>query len=433
KNEKMIREYVNILAENGAQQNYVQSMLQARITDEKDWATLEKLLYDKVQDNPDRLVYNEMLIWYYLQKKEFYRAFLQARAVDKRKQQGGQRVLSVGTQSLGNEDYKAAIKIFTYLVDNYKENPRVYFAARNGLMTAKEALVKQTYPIDLSAIRSLVQDYKEAIEESGLNNYTAELARNQALLHAFYLNSKDTAIQILEELAKTPQLKQRYVSQAKIDLGDIFLLRGEWWESTLLYSQVEKAERERDLGHEAKLRNAKLSYYRGDFPLAKSHLDVLKLATSRKIANNAMELSLLIQENTGLDTSEVAMQRFAAIDLLVFQQQYPQAMEAYDKMLEDFPDHSLEDEIFWRKAQLYTQLGKPKDAQKELEKIVSTHNEDIFGDDANFTLAKLYEEEFNEPEKAMELYLKQLTDYPDSIYNAEARKRLRRLRGDDPQ
>ncbi len=433
KSEKMIREYLNILRENAAQQNYIQRMLQSRITDEKDWALLEKLLYENVQDNPDRLVYNEMLIWYYLQKKEFYRAFLQARAVDKRKQQGGRVVLSVGTQSLNNEDYKAAVKIFTYLTDNYKDNPRVYFTARNGLMTAKEALVKQTYPIDLAAIRSLVQDYEETIQESGLNDYTAELARNQALLHAFYLDSKDTAIRILEKLVTTPQLKQRYVSQAKIDLGDIFLLRGEWWESTLLYSQVEKAERERDLGHEAKLRNAKLSYYRGDFPLAKSHLDVLKLATSRKIANNAMELSLLIQENTGLDTSEVAMQRFAAIDLLVFQQQYPQAMEAYDKMLQDFPDHSLEDEIYWRKAQLYQKLGRPKDAQKELERIISIHNEDIFGDDANFTLAKLYEEEFDDPEKAMELYLKQLTDYQDSIYNAEARKRLRRLRGDDPQ
>jgi hypothetical protein len=34
-----------------------------------------------------------------------------------------------------------------------------------------------------------------------------------------------------------------------------------------------------------------------DFELAQAHLDILKLATSREIANDAMELSLLITDN----------------------------------------------------------------------------------------------------------------------------------------
>lgn len=432
-NEKMIREYLGILEKNDGQANYVQSMLQARVEANEHWELLEKVLYEKVQKNPDQIVFNEMLIWFYLQQKEFYRAFLQARAVDKRLRMGGTKVLAVGQQSLYNEAYESAVKIFEYVVENYEASPRVYYTARNGLMTAKEALIKQTYPVDMEKIQSLAADYQAAIDEMGINDYTAEMMRNLALLEAFYLNRKDTAIHILEKLVQHPRVKQQHISQAKIDLGDIYLLKGEWWESTLLYSQVEKAERERDLGHQAKLRNAKLSYYRGDFALAKSHLDILKLATSRKIANDAMDLSLLIQENTGLDTSEVAMQRYAAVDLLLFQQQYPQALEAYDQMLETFDGHSLYDEILWRKAEIYEKLGEPEKAREQLERISADYADDIFGDDANFKLAVLYEEEFGNKEKALELYLKHLTDYPDSIYNVEARKRLRRLRGDAAQ
>ena len=432
-NEKMIREYLGILDQNESQINYVQSMLNSRVQAGEQWELLEKVLYEKVQKFPNRLVYNEMLVWFYLQQKEFYRAFMQARAIDKRQSLQGRKVFAVGRQSLSNEDYESAIKIFEYVVENYEDNPRVYFGARNGLMTAKEALIKQTYPVDMAKIRSLAADYREALSQSRLNDYTAELARNLAALEAFYLDNKDTAIQILEALVQQPRIKQAHISQAKIDLGDIYLLKDEWWEATLLYSQVEKAERERDLGHEAKLKNAKLSYFRGDFALAKSHLDILKLATSRKIANDAMDLSLLIKENTGLDTSEVAMQRYAAIDLLLFQQRYDKALLAYNAMLEEFEDHSLRDEILWRKAEIYRRLGKPDKAREQLEEITANYAEDIFGDDANFQLALLYEEEFDDPEKAQELYLKQLTDYPDSIHNVEARKRLRRLRGDTAQ
>ena len=227
-----------------------------------------------------------------------------------------------------------------------------------------------------------------------------------------------------------PRVRPEIVGEAKIILADIYLLQGEPWESTLLYSQVEKAHKEQPLGHEAKLRNAKLSYYKGDFELAQSHLDILKLATSREIANDALDLSLLIIDNTGLDTSAAALKEYAAIDFLVFQHKEEEALAALDKLLAKYPGHSLTDEIYYQKAEMLYKLGRFEQAAQNLQLIIALPKSDILSDDALFLLAKLNEENLSQPQQAQELYNQLLVKHPGSVFVAEARKRLRKLRGD---
>jgi tetratricopeptide (TPR) repeat protein len=252
------------------------------------------------------------------------------------------------------------------------------------------------------------------------------------LLYGFYLDEKDTAIAILQEAMKMNRTDQRFVAKTKIDLGDIYLLKGEPWEATLLYSQTEKDLKEDPLGHEAKLRNAKLSYYKGEFKLAQEHLDILKLATSREIANDAMDLSILIQDNTGLDSTGEAMRAYAAVDLLLFQHRDDEALRQLDALLTKYPNHSLTDEVWWQKAQIFIRRNENQPAVVELEKIVTQYKNDILSDDAHFMIARLLEEKLGQRDKAMEMYRDHLTKYPGSIYVAEARKRFRGLRGDNP-
>ncbi|MDW7695345.1 tetratricopeptide repeat protein [Flammeovirgaceae bacterium SG7u.111] len=429
KPEKMAAEYIKILEEDPSKLEYVEDMLQERLGEEEDFDKLGKILVENVQKKPDQPVFNELLIWYFLQKQEFYKAFIQARAIDKRKRLEGRKVLEIGKLALGNGAYKDASRIFQYLVDKY-ENKNVYFSARRLLVKSKEELVKHTFPIDLDEIRSLSNDYSNIVKELGIRPNTADAVRSMALLQGFYLNNVDTAIIILEDLVKRPGMKKYLISNAKLDLGDIYLLKGEPWEASLLYSQVEKAEKDENLGHFAKLKNAKLSYYKGEFELAKAHLDVLKMATSREIANDAMQLSLLIQDNLALDTSDVAMKAYSSVELLVFQSKYEEAIVAYENMLKEFANHSLTDEIYWELANINLKLGNFDESITSLEKILEEYRYDILADDANFLIGKIYEENMNNPEKAMEYYEAQLKDFPGSIYNVEARKRFRKLRGD---
>lgn len=267
-------------------------------------------------------------------------------------------------------------------------------------------------------------------KDVGLSIQTVDALRNQAKLYAFYLDRKDTARVILEKGIQLAGNNQEFRDKCKIDLGDNYLLQNEQWEASLIYSQVEKTQKENQLGHEAKLNNARLHYYFGDFALAKEILDVLKQATTREISNDALSLSLLIQDNTGLDTSMVAMKKYAAVDLLVFQNKNQQALDSLELLLRQFSSHSLADDVVLLKAKLHLKTNQIDKAIEDYNKILQDYKYEVTADDAVYNLAKIYQNYKNDSAKAMEYYQKILVEFPGSIYGADSRKNYRKLRGD---
>lgn len=429
KKEEMINEYLNYVNENPQNVRSVENIFQNVLRDDEDLELFETMMYDKVQRQPNNMIYNELLIWVNLQRKNFYSAFIQARAIDKRQNLQGNELMEIGRIAMVNEDYKNAIRTFEYIIDEYKGTPN-YQVARRLVITCREEIVKNTFPVADDEIENLINDYQELIKDIGLNQNTIQALRSEALLYAFYLHDHDSAIAILHQIIQTPRISKSIVDESKLDLGDIYLLIGEPWESTLLYSQVEKSSKETPIGYEAKLRNAKLSYYRGDFSLAQSHLDILKLATSREIANDAMALSLLIKDNTQLDTGDLAMKKFADIELLIFQNKKIEAYSELETLKSENPDHPLIDEILFKQAELKMEMGDFTTSINMLQNIVDNFGSDILGDDALFLIGSIYEDQLNEKEKAMEVYQTFLREYPGSNKAAEARKRFRTLRGD---
>jgi TolA-binding protein len=429
KKEDMINEYLNYVNENPQNVRSVENIFQNVLRDDEDLELFETMMYDKVQRQPNNMIYNELLIWVNLQRKNFYSAFIQARAIDKRQNLQGNELMEIGRISMVNKDYKNAIRTFEYIIDEYKGTPN-YQVARRLVITCREEIVKNTFPVADDEIENLINDYQELIKDIGLNQNTIQALRSEALLYAFYLHDHDSAITILHKIIQTPRISKSIVDESKLDLGDIYLLIGEPWESTLLYSQVEKSSKETPIGYEAKLRNAKLSYFRGDFSLAQSHLDILKLATSREIANDAMALSLLIKDNTQLDTGDLAMKKFADIELLIFQNKKIEAYSELETLKSENPDHPLIDEILFKQAELKMDMGDFTTSINMLQNIVDNYGSDILGDDALFLIGSIYEDQLNEKEKAMEVYKTFLREYPGSNKAAEARKRFRTLRGD---
>lgn len=427
--DKMVEEFLNFVHQNPDNLSYVQNLLQNLLIEEEDLKAMRFLLYNRLQKSPDFSPYSELLVWVNVQLKNFDAAFVQVRALDRLHNENGNRLLEIGQIAFKNGDYENAVKFFEYVIQTYKQGFN-YELARRFLIKAREEVVKHTFPIDELAIRTLINDYQLLIQDVGITRVSLQAMRSKALLHAFYLDEKDTAIHLLETVIRSPRLDRELEASAKLDLGDIYLLMNQPWESTLLYAQVEKSANETVLGYEAKLKNAKLSYYTGDFALAQAHLDVLKLATSREISNDAMHLSLLIQNNIVFDTTEAAMREYANIDLLLFQHKYEEALSRLNAMLEQYPGHSLTDEVWWRKAEILLSLGEFERAIELLDKIVHEYPYDILSDDAAFLMATIYEDQLGQKEKAMELYQAFLVDYPGSVFSAEARTRFRNLRGD---
>jgi len=427
--DKMIREYLNFVNRSPNNLPYVRNVLQNYLTESEDLKSLENLLYDLIQKDPENNIYSELIIWVNIQQRNFYGAFIQARAYDLRMGKEGNEIFEVGLIALENKDYETAIDIFDHLIKNYQTS-YIYPIAKRYKIKSREELVKNTFPVNESEIRKLIDDYNLLVLEIGVNSRTAEALLSKSHLHAFYLNEMDSAILILNTIITIPRISPELKAKCKLDLGDIYLLKGEYWESVLLYAQVEKARKDSPTGYEAKLRSAKLSYYKGDFALAQQHLDVLKLATSREIANDAMKLSLLIKDNTGLDTSDFLLKKYADIELLLFQNKKQEALDSLNIMYDKYKGSKLTDEILWLLSSIYLEKGEFQRSIDFLNIIVDEYGEDIFGDDAFFRMAEIYDYHLDNVEKSKSLYQEFLSKYPGSFYAAEARKRFRTLRGD---
>lgn len=428
----MINEYLDVLESQDSYIQSVQNALQTSFGNEADTRQNELLkgeLLKRISKNPDKTILSELLIWMQIQQKDFEGAFIQAKALDKRKKEDGNRIMNLAKLCTQNESYDVAVKAYQYVISKGSDN-FFYANARMELLDVsyQKIVLKGNY--NLIDLTELEKNYQITITELGKSANTAPLLKKLAHLQAFYLNKPDDAIALLEEAIALPQLALPIQAECKLELADILLMTGDIWEASLRYSQVEKSFKYDAIGQEAKFRNARISYYTGDFMWAQAQLDVLKGATAKLIANDAMDLSLLISDALAIDTNVAPLMIFSRADLLAFQNKDEQAKITLDSINTLFPNHALADDILYRKAQIELKHARYTEAAAYYDTIVKNYGDDILGDDALFKLAGLNENQFKNLEKAKELYQQLLIKYPGSLYVVEARKRFRKLRGD---
>lgn len=425
KRKEMLTELLNLLELSSLKIQTVQNGIQQELQTKKDYEEITTMIYERI-DGENKIEFNELLVWIYIQQKDFYNAFIQQRSIDKRSsQQRGRQLIELGDIALKNKDYKNAERIYEYVTESYPEEYH-YVSTKRKLIQTKEFREKSRYPVDTEAILAIIVDYDQLLLKSRLQDENARIKINKAELYAQYLSDIPKALEQLNEIDTNPRVSKRLKNEAKLLLGDIYVLREETGDAMLQYMQVERAMEDDVLGHQAKLKTAKVSYYEAEFELAQAHLDILKRATQRKIANDAQDLSLLIKSNLALDTSAEALTAFAQTELLIYQKKFSEALRALDEINLKFPGHSLKDEIHYQKAQVYLGISEYDKAVRELKKIEEM-TYDVLTDDAVYLLGKIYEENLKDISKAKEYYKKILVEFPGSIHVAEARKRFREI------
>jgi len=431
KSDLMVAEYLNELKRNPRQKQVITSKVQKfldndGIKSDKNYQLVKKALLPLVRAEKDRTDFTEMLIWLFIQNHQFKMALIQAKALDRRTNGDGDYVYDLAETFLDNEYYDLAIDAYEYVILK-GVNSYLYVDANINKLFALTR--KMRYKQD--EINKLENAYQKIITELGSNKNTVILLSNYAHFKGFFLHDLIAAEQILLDAMKISGIDEYALAECKMEYADVQLLQGNIWESLLYFSQVEKDFKEHPVGHEAKFRRAKISYFQGDFQWAQAQLGTLKASTSKLIANDAMELSLLITDNYNLDTTEIAMRAFANADLLFYQKKYEEAITKYDSVLFAFSGHTLTDEIYMRKAEIYLQQNKIELALAEFSKVAEDWSYDILADDALYKRAKIYEDILNEKELAMKLYEQLILEYNSSIYIVESRKRFRDLRGDN--
>ena len=345
-----------------------------------------KQLLLSINKNTNNLQLTEMLIWLYMQSADFKMALIQAKALDKRGENDGKIVYNIGETLLDYQEYDMAIDAFNHILNLNQKSEMYISSCINKLFAMTKSVSTKK---DLKKIDDL---YIKYINDLGKNSNTVLLLSNYANFKAFYLNQLNEASTLLKEAININQISSTDLAECKLEYADIQLLLGNIWEALLYYSQVEKDFKENPIGHEAKLSSAKVAYFQGDFSWAQAQLQVLRASTSKLIANDAMKLSLLITDNYNLDTAEFPMKTFAKADLLIFQNNHNEAFVKFDSILNNFPGHSLEDEIYMRKADIYYRSDSFNLALEMYEKVIQDYSFDILADDAIFKKAKLFEE-----------------------------------------
>jgi len=449
-NDKIVDEIIALVkTDNEKYQKDVEAAIQDLLLDDEDneqYMSIRTALQKFSQKSPNNILCIKELYWISQLHKDYEEALVLAKSLDKRLKVEGVFTYELATVAAENRDYNTAIEALNYIIKQ-GEDAHNYVQAKMKILDVKYMQLIATSPVKMVDAVNLEQDFKKALDENGIHSGTMDWIRKYAHLLAFYVNKPQEAMDVLNQaMAATRDNKEK--NQYKIDLADVQLYTGEIWDASLNYSQVDKDMPNDVLGNEAKFKNAKLSFYIGEFAWAKSQLDVLAAATTKLIANDAIYTSMLISDN--LDEEEevdeddttaaglfshsegnLALKMYAKAEFLIFQNKDDEALKALDSVMILSPFGSLVDDALYQKALILIKQKNYLEAEKLLKRVVEDFGDQLLADDALFQLAELYEYYLKDVNQAMEYYQKILKDHSDSLYVVQARARYRALRGDN--
>lgn len=380
-------------------------------------------LLKKTQEKPDNVEYASLLVWFALQEDDYETALIQCISLDRRDNNQDGQIASLADICYKNGQFELAKEAYDHILKKGKINP-YYGSALIGSINTENRLYNNDPATPVKNYKKLSEKIEDAYSEVGSKDVPA-LAEIQADLMTYHLNQSNQAIDLLLKTIDQTHDKNQ-VNQLKLKLADIYLYNDEVWEATLLYSQVDKAMKETPLGHEARFRNAQLRYFIGEFAWAETQLNVLKAATSKLIANDAMSLSLIISDNLEVDTSGTELKRLARADFKIYQQKEGQALSILDSISHDGNEISKPHALY-RIAEIKEKSQDFTEADSLYLQIVSDFPDSYMADDALMRAALIEDQQLKNKEAAKQHYEQLIDQYPTSLYTAQAKKNYRKL------
>jgi tetratricopeptide (TPR) repeat protein len=383
--------------------------------------TLRKALVIRVQKSQD-LFWNHYLSWFYVQGKEFGKAFVQEKAIYKRAPESLSNIINLAQLAIQENDQETAKQVLGFVLENTKDQ-QLLVQAQSYLIKIKiENATQKEYPVVEGVLDALLKEYE-------VTPFTLSLQLIQAHFVAFNLNKPEEGRLILKK-ALDLRLNNYEVAQVKMELADILLYEEKFNQALIYYSQIEMDLKNDAVAHEATLKAAKTSYFKADFNWALKQFKELKSANTQLIANDALEYFLLINDNTAADSTQIALAVFAEGDYLLYQNRNAEAIVLFQSILQKFKGQEIESVTMLRLGTVYEKLGEYNLALSQYQSILDHHNDGIYSDEALFFSAEIYNNKLQAPDKAKPLYEKIIFKHEDSIYFVEARKKFRQLRGD---
>lgn len=422
--EKMFENYIEYIDYKPNYLNNIKRSVSDFISENKDNENnvfLRRQLLKKLQQNPSSYWY-EMLSWLYVQEKAYAKSFIQEKAIYKRNPESLDRILELAITALNDSDNDTAKDIFNYILKTTLDP--------STALTAHQFILQiDSKNEDKKSLDRIEEKYKELFQTFGLSELTLSLQLAYGKFLAFYQKDTDAATKFLRK-SMTLNISDYQKATVKLLLADVLVLQEKFNEALIFYSQIQANLKNSIISQEARFKVAKTSYYKGDFDWAESQLKILKSSTSQLIANDALDLKLLISDNKYEDSTRTALKLYAKADLYTFQNKIDKAISILDKILAEHKGESLIDQALYQQAKLFEKKKLFDKAEANYLLIIKDYREDILMDDALYYLAELYNTFLANPEDAKANYERIIFEHEDSIYFIDARKKFRMLRGD---
>ncbi len=384
---------------------------------------LRLALLKRTQEKPDNLELAQLLVWFALQQEDYDIALAQSQSIDRKTHDQDAQINNLASICLNNKQFDIAKQGYSYIMEKGKSSP-FYGQALCGTIKTDYMKLLAINSTDNKAYERLSKRIDEAYEDVGTNDLT-RLTLTQADIMTYQLGRSQEAIELLSKTIETVGNRQDK-AELKLKLADIYLREDEVWEATLLYSQVDKSLKEEPLGHEARFKNAQLRYFIGEYEWALGQLKVLKAATSKLIANDAMTLSLVIKDNLEADTTGTELNRLARADYRIYQQREDEAIAILDDIVST-GNYVSKPHALFRKAEIEENRKDFDTAELLFLQIVEQYPDSYMADAALMHAAMIEQNELKDKESAKQHYEKLIDEYPTSIYTAQAKKNYRKL------
>lgn len=423
--ERMYTSYLELLVNNKTSKSNILRSIDDFITSDPEDVnnqTLRIILLQKAQKNPD-IIWNELLSWLFIKQRQFASALRQEKAIFKRMEGGNTgRLENLGATALEENEHEVAKDVFEYIKEE-SADPIVQLNAELHLI---DIALDETEKNQLDGIQ---KRYEALIDQYGYQTQTLQLQVAYANFLTFRKDEPSLAIELLKNSLELP-MNERSKAYIKLALGDILVYDRRFNEALIYFSQVQDKLKNDVMGQDARYKVAETSFYKGDFDWALTQLKVLRGSTSQLIANDAMQLSLLISDNSLEDSTQTALKKYARADFLAYQNKTDEAIEGLNDILENHKGEKIEDEALLKQAQLLEFQKKYEAAEFNYQKIIEFYGNGILADDALFALGELYRNVLDQPDKAKAYYERIIYEFQDSYYFPQARKNFRMLRGD---
>ncbi len=428
-------QYCFILSKNSGQLDYVQGRILDYIN--KPGALSQTL--EVVEKHSGDVTFKFLLARLYVEAREYDKAYNVYLDIDDIQKNQGAELFKFARFMYGEKNYKTAAKTFNELLNKYPNSP-FNSGAKLGYAKTLEALLQEEsaikvhswkpfYPTeinDIDAINKVVSAYTEVTKLYPHSEVAYEAFLHIGRIKFYQENDPEKAQKYFHQIIDESPLS-KFAPEAYEELGKIELMKGNLDKAAIEYAKITGNPRSSaEVKNEANYQLARINFYKGDFAQAQTLLNNILNNLKDNTANDALELSLLL--NTAKNDSSNLV-TFASAELFAAQKNFAKAADKYKIVIKDNQPFMLQNLAELREAEMELALNNTDSAIVHLNKITDEGEKNIYADKALYLIAKIYQFGLNDTKKAVETYEKLLAKFPNSLYLDEARDQINKLKG----